>query len=319
MLKKILLFLICISLFNQELFINTKKKFSSWGYILSKQIPDFSETKIKSILNEYDILAINGIYLNYRGQLKFTSDLVQKLNVTELGKEENIKRIYPMITFTNPREGIDFLNSEKSKDKLEKDLLIYLEKNKFGGVHFDIEYLPIEYSVKLADFLKELKVKLNEKEFKLTISFFPQIDFPEKISKLHDPKLLKDSVDEIVLMSYDLHNTKTIAGCVTSNEWTKKNLEEVLKHFKSEQVWLGIPAYGYEWFFDSKKVKILSSYDFELISKNEKFEKEASGCKKIIRKKSIIYVADKETKQDLIQIAKDSKLKGYAIWRIGLE
>lgn len=319
MLKKILFFLVCFSLISQELFIKTKKKFNSWGYILSKQIPDFSDSKIKKLLTEYDFFSINGIYLNHRGQLKFTSDLVQKLKATEFGKEENLKKIYPMIVFTNIREGMEFLNSQKSKDKLEKDLLIYLEKNKFGGVHFDIEYLPIEYSTKLANFFKELKPKLNEKELKLSTSFFPQIEFPEKISKLHDPTLLKDSVDEIVLMSYDLHNTKTIAGCVTSIDWTKKNLDEILKHFKPEQVWLGIPAYGHEWFYDSKKVKILSSYDFEEFSKKENYEKESSGCKKMIRKKSIIYVADKETKSDLIQIAKEYQLKGYAIWRIGLE
>lgn len=316
---KLIIILFCLSLSSQELFIKTKKKFNSWGYLLSKNIPDLTDSKVKLISESYDIISINGIFLNHRGQLKFTSDFMLKIKANDFGKEENLKKIYPMIVFTNAREGMEFLNSEKSKEKLEIELIQFLEKNKLGGVHFDIEYLPFEYAEKLSLFLTELKPKLNEKEKKLTISFFPQIDFPEKFSKLHNPEKLKNAVDEIVLMSYDLHNQKTIAGCVTSLDWTKKNLDEILKYFKPEQIWLGIPAYGYEWFFDSKKNKILSSFDFQEIQKKENFETEISGCKKVIRKKSILYVADKETKESMIQIAKDFQLKGYAIWRIGLE
>ena len=191
------------------------------------------------------------------------------------------------------------------------------------GVHLDIEYLPPEFDLKLVDFLNELRTALREKKMKLTFAVFPQIDFPANTSKLHNVEKLASAVDEVVLMSYDYHNKKTEAGCVTSLEWTKKNITHLLKYFKLEQVWLGMPSYGYEWVLDSKKVNIISSRDGQIYEKKWEGTRENSGCLKILReekkKTSMIFLADQETRNKMKEIAEEFKIRGTAIWRLGLE
>ena len=124
-------------------------------------------------------------------------------------------------------------------------------------------------------------------------------------------------------MSYDYHNKKTEAGCVTSLDWTKKNLTYLLKYFKPEQVWLGMPAYGYEWVIDSKRVNIVSARDGEYYEKTWKGTRETSGCLKILRedkkKQSMIFLADEDTRNKMKEIAEEFKIRGTAIWRLGLE
>ena len=297
---------------------------NKWGYIVSSSLPKFSADYLETISKSYEILCINGLELNGKGQLRYTSQFVDKVSKSGLKSKDKQKVIlYPMIIFSSIRDGIELLNSEKSKRKAIDLIVEFLKDQSFTGVHLDIEYLPPEYDLKLADFLKELKTELNEKNFKLSFAFFPQIDFPSQISKLHNAEKIASSVDEIVLMSYDYHNKKTEAGCVTSLDWTKKNLTYLLKYFKPEQVWLGMPAYGYEWVIDSKRVNIVSARDGEYYEKTWKGTRETSGCLKILRddkkKQSMIFLADEETRNKMKEVAEEFKIRGTAIWRLGLE
>jgi spore germination protein YaaH len=320
--KKFIVFLFLIQsyLFSQSLVLSPHKKNSTWAYMLSKNLPNFSEKYLDSIRNKYDIICIDGIQITGKGKVRYQNPWLDKLKQTKLLSKETGSKIYPMLIFSTNRDGIEFLNSEKSQGKFRIEILQFLQENSLSGIHFDIEALPIEYSEKLSKFLKNLRSELNAKKIKLTIAVFPQIDFPENLSKLHDLNLLKDSVDEIVLMSYDLHNTKTVAGCVTSYEWTKQNLNHLLKFFKPEQIWLGIPAYGYEWNINQKKVNIVSSYDGKQYIKTNDYIREESGCLKIVKKnKSMIFFPDSETQSTLGKISDELNLKGTALWRIGLE
>ena len=164
--------------------INPKNQ---WGYIVSSSLQKFSPDYLDSISKSYEILCINGLELNGKGQLRYTSQFVDKVSKSGLKSKDKQKVIlYPMIIFSSIRDGIELLNSEKSKRKAIDLIVEFLKDQSFTGVHLDIEYLPPEYDLKLADFLKELKTELNEKNFKLSFAFFPQIDFPSQISKLHN-------------------------------------------------------------------------------------------------------------------------------------
>lgn len=301
--------------------INPKNQ---WGYIVSSSLQKFSPDYLDSISKSYEILCINGLELNGKGQLRYTSQFTDKISKSGLKSKDAARAmIYPMIIVSSIRDGIELLNSDKSKRKATDLIVDFLQEQDLKGVHLDIEYLPPEYDLKLVDFLNELRTALSEKKMKLTFAVFPQIDFPANTSKLHNIEKLASAVDEIVLMSYDFHNRKTEAGCVTSLEWTKKNLTHLLKYFKPEQVWLGMPAYGYEWVLDSKKVNIISSRDGQIYEKKWEGKRESSGCTKILRdekkKLSMIFLADQETRNKMKEVAEDLKIRGTAIWRLGLE
>lgn len=295
-----------------------------WGYIISSSLPKFPKEYLESISKDYEILCINGLELNGKGQLRYTSQFIDKIAKSKLKSTETSRGIiYPMITVSTIREGIELLNSEKAIRKAKEHISDFVIENGFKGIHLDIEYLPPEFDIKLAEFLNQLKIGLKEKNIKVTFAVFPQIDFPANTSKLHNFEKLVNSVDEVVLMSYDLHNKKTEAGCVTSLEWTKKNLNHILKYFKPEQVWLGMPAYGYEWILESKKVNVVSARDGDIYKKTWETKRENSGCIKILKedkkKTSLIYFADDETRNKMIEIAEEYKIRGTSVWRLGLE
>lgn len=296
----------------------------TWGYVLSSSLPKFSSEYLESISKSYEILCINGLELNGKGQLRYTSQFIDKISKSNLKSKNTDKaKIYPMITVSSIRDGIELLDSSKSKRKAIELILEFMKEQSYTGIHLDIEYLPLEYDLKLVEFLKELRIALNEKNLKLTFAIFPQLEFPTYVSKLHDAEKIASTVDEVVLMSYDYHNKKTEAGCVTSLEWTRKNLTHLLKYFKPEQIWLGMPAYGYEWLLEPRKVHIVSSRDGKYYSKTWKGTRETSGCLKILRdekkRESMIFFADDETRSKMKEIAEEFKILGTAIWRLGLE
>ncbi len=297
---------------------------NKWGYILSSSLQKFSPDYLDSISKSYEILCVNGLELNGKGQLRYTSQFTDKISKSGLNSKDSTRAvIYPMIIVSSIRDGVELLNSPKSKRRATELIVEFLQEQGFKGVHLDIEYLPPEYDLKLVDFLNELKTALAEKKLRLTFAIFPQIDFPANTSKLHNIEKIASAVDEVVLMSYDYHNKKTEAGCVTSLEWTKKNIIHLLKFFKPEQVWLGMPAYGYEWVLDSKKVNIISSRDGQFYEKKWDGTREPSGCLKILReekkKTSMIFLADEETRNKMKEITDELKIRGTAIWRLGLE
>ena len=57
--------------------IDSKNK---WGYIVSSSLPKFSADYLESISKSYEILCINGLELNGKGQLRYTSQFVDKVS-----------------------------------------------------------------------------------------------------------------------------------------------------------------------------------------------------------------------------------------------
>ncbi|NBU98836.1 MAG: hypothetical protein EBS19_11610, partial [Spirochaetia bacterium] len=203
------------------------------------------------------------------------------------------------------------------------NILKFLKAYNFQGVHLDFEGLPEDYARPFASFLKELKEKLTTNNIHLSISLFPPLEFNDPNKGFHNPSILTSSVDSVVLMAYDYHNTKTDQGCVTGETWAENNIIEVKKYFKPEEIWLGIPSYGYEWSGALKSPRVVSSREAQLLKNQFPHSKEPLGCIKISKKdggkEGFIFYADIELRNGLTKLAEKHNLIGTALWRIGLE
>lgn len=299
-----------------------KNQMKKWGYVYSNSFEKFSPNYITQIQKKYDIICVTGLMFRGTGQIRFEKELINKLQKAKIDYKSTNPLIYPMVTFSSVKDGINLLTRENSRAKAVENLSLFLTTHGFKGVHLDLEGLPADYSKALGVFLDELKEELSSHDIKLTFALFPQIDFSD-LRLFHKPEDIAKSIDEIVLMSYDYHNIKTKAGCVSTPSWTRKNLDEVLKHFSAEKIWLGLPAYGYEWAISRKKVNVVSAREAQAILNRYVSSRDESSCVKIQKsekgKESIIYYADQETRKILSEIAKESNLIGTAVWRIGLE
>lgn len=318
----ILLLFYSFSLFSQET-TNNPSTIKRWGYVYSNSFEKFPPQYIARIQRDYDIICITGLLLRGSGQLRFENELLNKITKSNISKDPIKPIIYPMIGISSVKDGITLLSSESSRLKSIENLSKFLTTYGFKGVHLDFEGLPEDYSRPYAAYLKELKTQLNSKSIHLSIALFPPLDFSDINKDFHNPEHLSPFVDSVVLMAYDYHNSKTDPGCVTGEKWAENNIVELKKFLKPEQIWLGIPSYGYEWSKTLKSARVVSSREAQLLKTQNPHQKDILGCTQMTRKEgnkeSVLFYADVELREKLIKLAEKHNLIGSALWRLGLE
>ncbi|MGB4268304.1 MAG: glycosyl hydrolase family 18 protein [Spirochaetota bacterium] len=289
-----------------------------WGYYLKDSLPYEKNTKYwEHCLNNSTVLCFTGITI---GSTSCTIPHFTHEQALFTKAKERSLLLIPHITFRSVKDGIAFLSHPKRWEKVITALAHAVRTNLWSGCHFDFEYLPPQYAHHYAQFLKQFRAIAPD--ISLSAAIFPQIEFNPQHAAFHDCTLLSAYLDAIVLMCYDYHNPKTKPGPVTSIQWTKKNIEYVLKFFKPHQLWLGIPAYGYMWkndtYYSVITMKALPKY-LSLFS----YYRHNSGTVAIEYIKNndcyIAYVPDSQTHSQLYQLAIDYKLQGIALWRLGFE
>ncbi len=318
----ILLFFFSNYIFSQEI-QRPASQIKKWGYVNSNSFEKFPPQYISRIQRDYDIICITGLLLRGTGQLRFENELMNKITKSKISKDPEKPVIYPMIGISSVKDGITLLSSENSRLKSIESIIKFLNTYNFKGVHIDFEGLPEDYSRPFGAYLKELKTQLSAQNIHLSIAIFPPLDFSDINKDFHNPEHLSPYVDSVVLMAYDYHNPKTDPGCITGEKWAENNIEELKKFLKPEQIWLGIPSYGYEWIKSQKTARVVSSREAQLLKAGNPHQRETLGCTQINRKdgnkESIIYYSDLELREKLLKIAGKHNLIGTALWRLGLE
>lgn len=303
---KIYLFIYPILLFPLE----------EWMYIYH---PTLKDPYILKQIEKYDILSFTGYKIDAQGNiLKF-------INIENIEYKLKNKKVYPLISLRSTKEGKILLRNLSNRKNAINNILNLIQKDIFKGVHIDFEYLTKEDAPNFKDFLKELQISLHQLNKTLTVAIFPPI-WEMPYNEFHDLSLLHPYIDEIVLMTYDQHNPRTKPGPIAEYNWVEKNIKETLKYFKSSQVFLGIPLYGYEWELKTNHYKIVdNSYFLKILKRNNFIQKESSvlyGTKIQYRDKNglkILYYPDPNFRELLKQLALTYQLKGIAYWRAGFE
>lgn len=291
---------------------------NNWGYYVVDSFKGESGRKyLESVLKTLNVLSVTGFKLRGDGQLLNSRPQVQK-DIAALAKRTGTE-VLPLVTCTSSSEGRILLSSAESRKRAVAELTALIDGS-YAGVHLDFEYLPPHDAQKLAVFLRELRSLMNGK--KLTMAVFPPVDFPEKWSGFHDLKLIGPMLDELVVMCYDYHRPGSTPGPVTDLKWAERNIIQVLKSVRPEQVWLGIPAYGYDW-SRSGKIKVLSAREGVKPAHQYKAVRHASGVLHFQYAEHgamhDVYLADLETRKRMEVLAESHGLKGIALWRLGFE
>jgi spore germination protein YaaH len=270
------------------------------------------------VVGSLDVISVTGFKIGDDGQLHMASSRQQK-EIGELARSSGVQ-VFPLVTFTSSSDGRKVLTSADSRKRAIAEIAALVRSADYGGVHLDLEYLPPEDAPKLADFLRELRPELGGKI--LSMAIFPPFDFPEKWSGFHCLDLIGPLLDEIVLMAYDFHRPGTPPGPVVNLGWVERNVAEVLKSMQPEKVWLGTPAYGYEW-SDDGRTKVVSARDGVRLAKDHNAIRHESGTLyfQLAGRDGMreVYVADAETRRRMEELARSHRLKGVALWRLGFE
>lgn len=229
-------------------------------------IPDISNY-VASIFNYYvvrtpelDALLIDDFapYSSYISMFDYqfspNGDIVNELNDRAAIEESWRNRVMPLVTVTNlVPEGFStdlshqVLNNPTSRTNLVNNIVNLISRKGYGGVNIDFERVAAEDRDLFTGFLLELKNRLDEYNYMLTIAVPPKTseDIPWLLG--YDYGGIGSIVDLIFIMAYDWHHAESGPGPVAPINEVRNTIQFATERVPREKIILGIPLYGYDW------------------------------------------------------------------------
>jgi len=163
--------------------------------------------------------------------------------------QRNGYQVWPMLKNDNllPSRSSAFLNSSALREALIRELLVYCALYRFDGINIDLENINLTDKDALTQFVRELTPYIREQG--LVVSMCVGVpDGSNNYSKCYDLKALGESVDYIMLMTYDQHwKGSPEAGSVAQYPWVEQKLKRTLEFVPREKLFLGLPLYNRLW------------------------------------------------------------------------
>lgn len=188
---------------------------------------------------------------------RFTADSLIPLQDEAMVNSALQSRVAPLLCLANLNEQDDFsselvhqlLASESQQKALIQALLDTLDRRGYLGIDVDFEYVPGEDAAAYARFLTQLRQALRPRGLPLSAAL-PAKSSAGQAGRLFegaDYRLIAPAVDYALLMTYDFGYISGPPMAVAPLPEVRKVVEYALTEFSPDQLYLGIPNYGYNW------------------------------------------------------------------------
>lgn len=200
---------------------------------------------------------------------------------------------------------------------------------KWDGIAVDIEKAPPGDRNNYSTFLDELHKALKAKDKVLNVSIPAKyIDYPSDLwSGAYDYTAIGKDSDQVVLMTYDEHGLGTTQGPIASRGWVNRVISYAVGKIPKEKIVMGLPVYSFDWGSNKPTVPDYLSYAqsadrakkhgveilFDEENKVPHYQYTANGVR------HEVYLENGKSLQPKMEYAKEQKLHGVAIWRVGME
>lgn len=151
-------------------------------------------------------------------------------------------------SFSNELSHLIFQN-ETARENLFRNILNVLREKGYRGLDVDFEYVYGEDAEAYAEFLRELTERLNPLGYPVLAALAPKTSADQKgaLYEGHNFSLIGKAVNEVLLMTYEWGYTYGTPMAVAPLPNVRQVVEYALTEISAEQIWLGIPNYGYDW------------------------------------------------------------------------
>ncbi len=170
--------------------------------------------------------------------------------------------------FSNELAG-QALNDPAVQRTLIDDLAAVVEAKGYQGVDVDFEYLLPQDALSYAAFIRRLTQVFVP--LPVVTALAPKISAaqPGLLYEGHDYGALGTAADYVLLMTYEWGYTYGPPMAVAPLPNVRQVVEYALTEIPAKKIWLGIPAYGYDWTLPfvqgaSRAVSISCQYAVEL-------------------------------------------------------
>ena len=221
------------------------------------------------------------------------------------------------------------LATPQARTNFINNLLNLTLNEKWDGLAIDIEKTPPGDRDNFSAFLDELHKALKAKDKVLNVSIPAKfIDYPSDLwSGAYDYAAIGKSADQVVLMTYDEHGLGTTQGPIASHAWVNKVIAYAVTKIPREKIVMGLPVYSFDWGSNKPTMPDYLSYDqsmerakkhgvevgYDEEHKVPNYAYTANGVR------HEVYFENKQSLQPKMEYAREHKLHGVAVWRLGME
>lgn len=220
----------------------------------------------------------------------------------------------------HPEAARRILNSPVKRRLLINKLIKLCLENHFAGVNVDFESLNLDNNELLVSFIKEMAITFHKNNLLLSEDIEPFNDD-------YNTGELSKYCDYLVLMAYDEYSGDGEPGPISSQKWIEAAVDKISENVPSNQIILGLGAFGYQWPTDSAQDPSLTyQHALQLAS--------GSGAKIQFNEDTYnlhysfvddtntvhqVFFTDAATAFNTMRFATEYGLAGTAIWRLGSE
>ena len=149
----------------------------------------------------------------------------------------------------SPELSHELLEDEEDQRELIESILRTVDRKGYQGVDVDFEYVRAEDARRYAAFLARLRQGLIPRGLPLIAALAPKTsaDQPGRLYEGIDYRLIAQSVDFALLMTYEWGNQASPPMAVSPLPQVRQVVEYALTEFRPSQLYLGVPNYGYDW------------------------------------------------------------------------
>ncbi len=222
------------------------------------------------------------------------------------------------------------LSDSTKRKKVVTTVSNALVRNDVDGINVDFENMDIRNKAHFVTFIRELKDELNPHDIILSVDV-TRTNPDSFWSGSYDRNELGKAADYVVMMGYDEHwlgGNK--AGSVASYPWVSEGLRLLIEDVPVHKIILGVPFYTREWVTNLTTKKV-TGYDRSMVEVNSIIK--AKSLKKVWDEnarqnyveytengeKHQIWIEDRSSMQERLDLVVDNNLGGVAAWRIGHE
>ncbi|MFC0213582.1 glycosyl hydrolase family 18 protein [Paenibacillus chartarius] len=208
----------------------------------------------------------------------------------------------------DPKRTNEALATFDSRNKVIKQIVSFVQMYKLQGINIDFENVNLADKEEFTQFVRELTPMLHEQGAVVSVDVTPK-STNENWSMFYDRKALAQTVDYMMVMTYDEHwATSPKSGPVSSLPWMENSITRILREDQvpSSKLVLGIPYYTRIWAEETKDGKSLGKSDGKPRSVG------MNTIKQLLTDKKLTPVFQAEIGQNYVEFMEDNKLK--RIW-----
>ena len=201
-----------------------------------------------------------------------------------------------------------------------KNLLAFVQQNKFAGISIDFENVPPTSQKDLRQFMIELYATFHP--LGLEISQSVPLD-----DASFDYKGLSEVADYLMLMAYDEHENETDPGAIASQNWYTQALQKRFAELPSNKYVIAIGSYGYDWQQGKKPAEEITFQDAARLAQQaeEKITLDPASLNPTFNYEDddghshSVWFLNAITTFNQMVAGNRFNPRGYALWRLGSE